>query len=175
MKITFSGSAKHVSTEQFRSFVYASLMLLAFHKRTPPPHVTIKLSKTLERSLMGRCRKNDDRALIEIRHNLDHDKMLTTVFHEIIHCCFDFEMGADEACTTQLNAELKPTVIKLADILADNVYRRAAFIAHTQIHYPKLARKVGDYYDPAEYLPTQVTPRNPRIRNNSRLKKPSKP
>lgn len=153
--------AAHVSREQIRSFLNASVMILGYHNRAPavlPVVVTVKKGMVhLGYHLGGR---------ISIRADLSPEDMLTTCLHEVIHACVRFPDETKEKCTTTLCARLKPDVLKLAGILLEGTYRRAAYLAHTKIRYPTVN---GDYYDTAEDLPLGVVGKYHRRKGDGKV------
>jgi hypothetical protein len=93
---------------------------------------------------------------IDLRADLQPEEMLTTCVHEVIHACISFPAGQVEKCTTTLCSKIKADVLRIADVLLEGTYRRAAYIAHTRIHYPP---KGDDFYDPDEDIPAGVVTR----------------
>jgi hypothetical protein len=80
--------------------------------------------------------------------------MLTTCIHEVIHACIRFPDATCEKNTSTLTARIKPDVLRLASVLLENTYKRAAYIAHTKLAYQA---KNGDHYDEAQNEPVGVT------------------
>lgn len=153
--IVFRGSQRpeYVRIEQVRAFLYATLMLLGYHNRYAllPLFVTFKKRIVNDGKLCdGTCQGSK----IELRTGQDIEAMLTTCIHEVIHACIEFPDGTVEKNTSTLCARIKPDVARLAQVLVENTYQRAAYIAHTKIHYPA---KNGDHYDDAQNDPIGVT------------------
>lgn len=147
-----SGKALHVSREQVRAFLAASYAVLGFHNLHPRKTVTVRFKKDCGRTMVGTVatggyhRKKNEIELLESISG--PDDMLTTCLHEAIHSVIWFPAYTLEKCTSTLTARLKDDVAKLAQILLDNTYKRAAFLAHTRLSYR--ARR-GDHYDDAQY------------------------
>lgn len=142
------GKPELVSVEQLRSFLHGSFAVLSYHNLTPRLPMRVHLKKILKN--LGEYHQPD---LILLRAGLDPEEMLTTALHELIHACVQFPDGTLEKCTSTLCARLKPDVAKVAQVLLDNTYRRAAYIAHTKLSY---RAKDKDFYDPAEDAPVGV-------------------
>jgi hypothetical protein len=149
--VVIRGKATNVSKEQVRAFATASLFLLGYHNMVPTLPLKISLVKSLgvdENGAETLGKYLPFKECIHVLRSLDVEEMLTTILHEIIHATRDFGNGTDEKCTSTLTARLKPDVAKLAKILLNGTYKRAAFIAHTKLAYKS---EIGeDYYDPAE-------------------------
>lgn len=156
MLFKFRGKPEKVSREQVRAFLHASLAVLSYHNRHPcRTPILVVFRKGL--ADWGLWRPFVSR--IDLRSDLDHEEMLTTCLHEVIHACIRFPEETKEKCTSTLCSKLKSDVAQIAELLVKNAYRRAAFIAHTKMSY---AAKNGDHYDPCEDLPVGVTPRYQR-------------
>lgn len=150
--IILKGRATNVSREQVRAFLYATLLVLGFHNHYPP---ILPLKVTLKKRLAGDCMGIHWNGYIELRASLDPENMLTTCVHEVIHACIKFPPGTSEMCTSTLCAKIKPTVAQLSEILLDGTYKRAAYLAHTKIHY-RVKNGQPDTYNGAEDKPVGV-------------------
>lgn len=147
----------YISTEQINSFLQASFCVLAIHKHFPKSQVKVKFTK----KDLGKCRvggsdaagtyNNETNTITLLDVPKDVDDYLTVVLHEVIHSVKKFPIEHIEKCTSTLTAKLKPTVSEIAAILCKGYYSRAAFIAHTQIHYRP---KGKDFYDQNQYRNT---------------------
>lgn len=154
--ILLPGKADHVSREQVRAYLSASYAVLAHHNLHPSKtyKVRIKSIPASRRtrvgggSCVGWC--NTINGEIVVCKKLDPEAMLTTILHEAIHSVIDFPMHTLEKCTSTLASKLKPFVGMHAQLLLDNTYRIAAYIAHTR---PEMAyeAKVNDHYDDSQY------------------------
>lgn len=152
-KIT--GKARHVSREQLRSFLHAAEVVLGYHGLVPThPVVYVSVRWRIKRGSRGLWLPG---GTIYLDARLDLEQMLTTVIHEMIHECRAFPDGTDEKCVSTLTARIKPDVLKIADVLVDGCYRRAAYVAHTKLAYPTKDSK--DFYDPAQDAAVGVRPR----------------
>jgi hypothetical protein len=149
--IILKGKADNVSREQVRAFLYASLVVLGYHNRAPRLPLVVRIKKRLEPGIAGTCLGS----YIELKANLDVEVMLTTCVHEVIHACIGFPDATVEKCTSTLCAKIKPDVEKIARLLVDGTYKRAAYIAHTKIHYP-VKEGQPDTYDQTQYKPIGV-------------------
>ena len=150
MKI--NGKPTNVSKEYVRSWVSASACVLAHHG------YIVDLDTLLVRLLDSVVSDGGAAAgasylhhnTIEVNKHLDAASMSTVVLHEIIHRATapdGFGEGTDEKCTSTLNARLHDDVAKIAKVLIDGTYKRAAYFAHTKISY----RTDEDHYDSAEW------------------------
>src|SRR4051812_26459325 len=118
--------ADHVSREQIRAFLYATLTVLSYHNRAP----TLPLDVTIKRRMkdLGMC----SGSRIDLRADMQPEEMLTTCVHEVLHACISLPAGRVEKCTTTLCSKIKADVLRIADVLLEGTYRRAAYIAHTK-------------------------------------------
>ena len=145
--------ALHVSREQIRAHLCASIVVLAYHNRTPklPLVVTLKMRMKDAGLYHGNSR-------ISLHATLNGEDMLTTIIHEVIHACIDFPKGT-EKCTSTLCGKIKEDVYQLSEILLQNTYQRAAYIAHTKIAY---VPKADDFYDDDQWDHVGVKPKYKR-------------
>jgi len=145
-----------VSREQVRSFLCATYAVLGFHNLYPDRTIKVFV-RDLDRANTGRQGTySPSRRVIQVDKNLSPEAMLTTCLHEAIHSVVEFGEGTDEKCTSTLVAKLKPDVAKLAQMLLDNTYQRAAYIAHTKLAY---RAKNGDFYDSRQHRAVGVRPK----------------
>jgi hypothetical protein len=101
----------HVSREQIRAFLYATLMVLSYHNRAPALPLVVTVKRRLNE--LGTCCGSR----IDLRADLQPEEMLTTWVHEVIHACISFPAGSVEKCTTTLCSKIKADVLKIADLL----------------------------------------------------------
>lgn len=157
IRFVITGRPARVSREQLRAFLHAAEAVFGFHGWYP--------DATLE--VLVRARGLDDNfdgcwwpacSTIQLRPSLGPEPMLTAVVHEYIHACRRFQVSEEKIVST-LTARMKPDVAKLAAVLLDGTYRRAAFIAHTKLSYPTAG---PDFYDPAQHEPVGVHPKYQR-------------
>jgi len=148
--IKITGKAVHVSREEARAWIHATLCVLAFHNKPllRPIHISFvaQLGSTALWIPSGR---------IKILNWVEADAIFTSIVHELIHeCCGDFEEDSDEKCTSTLTARMKQEIAPIAQRLLDGTYKRAAWIAHTKISYRRNpAFHQFDYYDPDQDKP----------------------
>jgi hypothetical protein len=76
--------ADHVSREQIRAFLYATLMVLSYHNRAPALPLVVTIKRRMKE--LGTC--CDSR--IDLRADMQSEEMLTTCVHEVIHACISF-------------------------------------------------------------------------------------
>lgn len=140
----FANKIKPVNTsrEQIRSFLSASYTVLGFHNLFPKQTIKIYIMDLDDRDSSGIY--NVKELYIGLNKNNNPEEMLTACLHESIHSVCDFGHGTDEKCTSTLVAKLKTDVAIIAQLLLDNTYKRAAYIAHTKLAY---RAKNGDHYD----------------------------
>ena len=140
----FANKIKPVNTsrEQIRSFLSASYTVLGFHNLFPKQTIKIYIMDLDDRDSSGIY--NVKEQYIGLNKNNNPEEMLTACLHESIHSVCDFGYGTDEKCTSTLVAKLKADVAIIAQLLLDNTYKRAAYIAHTKLAY---RAKNGDHYD----------------------------
>lgn len=145
-KFEIKGKCTNVSKEAFRAMLHATAVVLEYHNKTPPWH-TIKVElvqKKQAKKKLGRCRKVDSAAAgwanrfegkIAIANWKQFDELFTIVIHELIHIYFPWGDNECEALTCTLTNRLKPTIAEVYETLVDDVYSRAAFLAHTKMSY----------------------------------------
>jgi hypothetical protein len=155
------GKPTRVSREYVRAWLHASLSVLEYHNLHLGGPVTVRF---VPQSKLGKLHvkgREDEPAAgywqastrtIAIKRDSSREGMATHILHELVHACagdFDMHEGddTDEHCCSTLTAKLKPTVAKLADILLDGTYQRAAFVAHTKMAY----RVQEDRYNSAQH------------------------
>lgn len=140
--IIIRGKADNVSTEQVRSFICATIIVLSYHNRVPMFPLAVRIKKKLGGN-WGTCLGSE----IELLSSMKPEDMFTTCVHETIHSAITFPEGQIEKCTSTLCSKIKNDVIKIADVLLHGTYKRAAYFAHTKIAY----RTDGDdFYDQDE-------------------------
>jgi len=162
MRFVIHGRPRHVSLEQLRAFLTASLMVLGYHKLDPR---ILPIMVRIRRKLDVAGRYHHAIGLMELRADLDPEEMLTVVLHETIHACARFPSGTEEKCVSTLTARMKPDVLRIADILLHGTYKRAAFLAHAKLSY---VARAGDFYDPAQHKRIGVQTRYHRRRKAKR-------
>jgi len=152
------GKSLFVSKEQTRAFFTACYAVLGYHGLYPEKTVDVYIKE----SIPGNCevgggwiagRWNPMDSMIEIVNHINAEQMLSVILHEVIHSVIVFPTETLEKCTSTLTAKLKPDVCKLAELLLENTYQRAAYIAHTKIAYKA---KGADHYDNDQYVETGV-------------------
>jgi len=149
VKFKIKGKPSDCSREYVRAWLHASAVVLAYHNKILPSDTLVVLVEDLD--LMGSWTPGLSR--MELRANLDPEDMATTILHEIIHAaCGSFGTNTEEKCCSTLCSKLKPEVHKLAQVLIDGTYKRAAYIAHTKLSYIT----DEDHYDEAEDRPIGV-------------------
>jgi len=147
MQITLKGKATQVSREQVRAFLHAAVAVLSYHNRPPLWPLVVRIKK----QVIWKGRKWNGlhcEGRIELKADLSPEDMLTVCIHEVIHACIRFPKGTVEKNTSTLTARIKSDVARLAEILLENTYQRAAFLAHTKLAY---RAKGGDHYDNDQY------------------------
>jgi len=165
---TLVGKPTRVSREFVRAWVQASLAVLGFHNRHPEGPFTVFLvpaSELPNLSVSGReheraaaCWSKSNQA-ISVNRDSSPEGMATYILHEVIHSCTGEDFGeSDEHCCSTLTARLKPDVAKLARVLLEGTYKRAAFFAHTKLSY----RVSEDHYNPEQHQSVGVTDRYTR-------------
>ncbi len=158
MKI--KGKAKRVSREFIRSWVSATACVLNHHGYYVDLETLVvkvcDLSKkkvTLTGTIGAAGMASPPINQIYLSRKNSKQQMAATVVHEMIHIGAwgnspdsGFGDDTDEKCTSTLTARLKPQVAKLAQILINGTYKRAAYFAHTKLAY----RTEDDHYDEDE-------------------------
>lgn len=152
------GRPTGVSREQLRAFLSAAAIVLAYHGWTPSNTVCVKLRRRLPVANADGVYQRTERGAhyIFLFSDLGPEAMLTTVVHEWIHACRSFPEGTEEKIVSTLTARLKPDVHRVARVLLNGTYRRAAYLAHARLSY---VTKNGDHYDRDQDRPIGVQPR----------------
>ncbi len=152
------GKSQSVSKEQIRAFFTACYAVLGYHGLYPKKTVDVYIKKSIPGRtvveggpIAGQWHPLDSK--IEIADTSKAENMLSIILHEVIHSVIQFPPETLEKCTSTLTGKLKPDVCKLAELLLENTYQRAAYIAHTKISY---RAKAGDHYDNDQYVETGV-------------------
>lgn len=176
MKLIFKGNIDGISKEEIRAVFYATDSILRYHNVTPyTTPITVRftdkdMGKTKTGSkAIGRCFVK--KGLIEINRKshgkfLSYSKFMTIAIHEMIHIYFRFPDGEKEKLTSTLTAKLKNDVSKLANILVENTYQRAGYIAHTKIAYKP---KGDDFYDRKQYHKNHAESKGKKYRRKKPL------
>jgi hypothetical protein len=156
--IILKGKADHVSREQVRAFLTASVTVLGYHNRWPR---IVPIRVTIVRTLILRgtngwsgCYDPDDGSICLLA-SLYHEAMLTTCVHEMIHACIRFPPETTEKCVSTFTAKIKRDVLTIADTLTAGTYKRAAHLAHTRLSYRAQGK---DSYDQAQHAHVGVQP-----------------
>tara|TARA_Y100000310_G_C20548022_1_gene746591 strand:+ start:360 stop:1181 length:822 start_codon:yes stop_codon:yes gene_type:complete len=157
MKFKINGKAKHLSKEEIRAILVACDSVLSYHNLHPAvDEITVSLSKL--KHLPGRTKVGSKVAgradwkagKIRVVNRYKFQPMVTLILHEMIHVYCQFPDCTEEKCTSTLTNRLKETVGKVYEVLADNVYQRAAWIAHTKLSY-QVGEGEDDFYDDSQY------------------------
>jgi len=152
-KFIIKGKIIGISKEEIRAICNAIDVVFQYHNvHTVELPITIHfLKKDLGKTKTGskavaRCSRANH--LIKINQDKDFSDLSTILLHEFIHYYFDIPDDYEEKVTSTLTAKLKPDVIRIANILVENTYQRAGYIAHMKIAY---IPKGEDYYDDNQY------------------------
>ena len=167
MRLKIKGRPENISLEEARSWIWASLVVLQYHKLEPKHQVvTVRFKKNLRNNDMGQA--HYDLSWIDMRTNLSEQESLTTILHETIHICVRFKEGSVEACTTTLCSKIKRDVAMIAAVLLHNTYRRAAALAHCKMSY-RPGPGQEDFYNKEEdrVIPWEGKFRNKRNKESS--------
>ena len=147
----------NTSKEQIRSFLTASYTVLGYHNLFPRATVDVGIYDLTGEKYKGSAGIYIHSAnTIGLEKTLCPEDMLTACLHESIHSVIDFGKGTDEKCTSTLTSKLKPDVAYIAQLLLNNTYQRAAYIAHTKLSYRS---KSGDFYDDSQFRVIGVKPK----------------
>lgn len=152
MNIQWKGRPDACSFEFVRACLGATICILRFHNMKGPDDLLVQFVPVVDgdRTLAGISRGRH----IELARGLATELMATTIIHELIHEFANFGEGTDEKCTSTLTARLKPEIVKIAQVLVDGTYKRAAYLAHTKMTY----RAAGDdHYDEAQWVEAGAT------------------
>lgn len=153
-KFNIKGSIEGISKEEIRAIFHACDVILQYHNMNSKLS-TIRIiltdedmgyTKTGLKVVGGAYIKT---GIIKVSNKeKEFSNVVTISLHEMIHLYFEFPDGTKEKLTSTLTGKLKPDVVRIANILVENTYKRAAFIAHTKISYPP---KGNDFYDQTQY------------------------
>ena len=160
-KFNIKGKIEGISKEEIRAIFHACDVILQYHNVTSKYNtITVLLTdedlgKTeyvkdgfkVVSTVVGRACIRE--GIIKVSTEVNTFTKFTTVsLHEMIHFYFEFPDECEEKLTSTLTGKLKPDVIRIANILVENTYKRAAYIAHTKISYKP---KGNDFYDNEQY------------------------
>jgi len=141
-----------VSKEEIRAICHACDTILSYHGKAPTKNVISVNFKTKVvykgKTWAGLAYRQI--AEFEAKKSLPYEDMVTTILHEMIHLYIPFSDKIEKKTST-LTAKLKPDVVRLANILVENTYKRAAYVAHCSISYGKVDE---DHYDDAQWKRT---------------------
>lgn len=154
MQFDIRGSLEGISKEEIRAIFNACDVVLQYHNVKPSKStIIVKITK---RDL-GLTKTGDEVAgnadfrtcVIQIRKKKrEFSALVTIVLHEMIHLYFRFPNDSEEKLTSTLTSKLKMDVVRIANVLVENTYQRAGYIAHTKISYKP---KGKDFYDDKQY------------------------
>jgi hypothetical protein len=165
--VSFIIKGKHdfISREEIRAMLQATSCIIEYHRIKPisdKPTVTVTITNdrnAFKDDYIGYAWDNDGKILLASWRNFQ--ETFTICIHEVIHLYFDFKIYT-EKLTSTLTCKLKPSIAKVYDVLIDNVYQRAGFIAHTKIAYLPKGRK--DFYDDSQYKKVDVNNKGKQYR-----------
>jgi len=155
--LDIKGSPKQISKEELRAMVSSAAMVMEFHNHElidGKNTITVQLKPG--KKLKGKTKTGKDvvgraywkKAKIAIPRNMGLQKTFSVCTHEVIHLYKRFPPNTSEKCTSTLVAKLKPDIAQIYDAIVRDIYKRAAYIAHTKISY---TTDEEDHYDPAQH------------------------
>lgn len=153
MQFDIRGNLDGISKEELRAIFHACDVVLQYHNVRPSKSIiVVKITKKdlgyTKTHVKAIGRAHIDECIIEIaKQKHEFSELVTIGLHEMIHIYFDFP-NYEEKLTSTLTAKLKPDVVRMANILVENTYQRAGYIAHTKISYKP---KGKDFYDDKQY------------------------
>ena len=154
MKFNIKGKIDGISKEEIRAILHACDVVLQYHNLHPQVD-TIRVILTDED--LGYTKTGSKAVgqafwkigLIKISNKeKDFSNVVTISIHEMIHLYLRFPNDYKEKLTSTLTGKLKPDVVRIINILVENTYQRAAYIAHTKISY---IPEGTDFYDKDQY------------------------
>lgn len=165
LKFKIIGRPTVVSMEEAKAIMYATDALLCFHNvDNQCERITVKFvhkfTETDKR--IGDCDYVTN--TIRVLDYLNYNAMLMVLVHEILHKYYHWNKGC-EKITSTLNDRLKPDVARLANILVENTYKVAGYIAHGKISY-KLKHNEKDHYNGSEEVTRHEDSTGVKYRNN---------
>jgi len=155
--IKVKGSPNQISKEELRAMVSSASLVMEFHNHKLKDNKnTIKVHLKPGKKLKGKTKTGKDvigRAywkgrMIELPKDMGLQKTFTVSIHEVVHLYKRFPPDTSEKCTSTLVARLKPDVAQIYNSLVKDIYKRAAYIAHTKISYTADGE---DHYDSEEH------------------------
>ena len=171
------GKPTKISKEELRAMLSAISIVLEFHNKTLYEDMgTIKV-KLKPRTKFGTAEKSKkkskawgtawwQRREIHLIEDANFDQMMTLAIHEVIHLYVRLDDSHIEKGTDILTNRLKPTVARIYEVLIDNVYQRAGYIAHLKISYFPEGHK--DEYDKSSWEKVEVdTERGQQLRKKA--------
>jgi hypothetical protein len=173
MKFEIKGNIEGISKEEIRAVFHACDVILQYHNVRPLCDIiTVKLTnedlgltKTGDK-VVGNA--NIKECIIKIiNEKRTFSSFVTIALHEMIHLYFRFPDGIEEKLTSTLTSKLKSDVVRILNILVENTYKRAAFIAHTKISY---LPEGTDFYDNDQYRKDHEESKGKKYRNKNIVK-----
>ena len=142
-----------LAMEEIRSMFHAVVAVLEYHNlKFTTSEIEVSIVESIGVNSEGSKIAGQADQLnnnIELVIQDDWQDTLTIVLHEMLHLAG----YQKEKVTSTLTAKLKTDVAKIAKILLENTYQRAAFKAHAKISY----RPQGaDHYDDSQFNEVDV-------------------
>ena len=171
------GTPTKISKEELRAMLSAISIVLEFHNKTLGDNMGVIKVKLKSRDKFGIARKSKKKSRawgtawwmkreIHLIDDADFDQMMTLAIHEVIHLYIRLDDSHIEKGTDILTNRLKPTVARIYEVLIDNVYQRAGYIAHLKISYFPEGYK--DEYDKSSWEKVNVnTERGQQLRKKA--------
>lgn len=149
----------YIQREEVRAIVLGTISVMAFHGyflKRPQLPVVISMSK---RKNFGQNKLNPDSKTVGVAwRGLGKFKICSTIrskasfttvlIHETIHLCASWG-DSDEFIVSTLTDRLKESIIEVANGLAANTYKRAAYFAHASMAYKR--DEENDEYNDEQY------------------------
>jgi len=157
MKFNIKGKIEGISKEEIRAIFHACDVVLQYHNVTPRFNTITTIRIILTDEDMGYTKTGlkvvgeayIKAGIIKVSNKeKEFSDIVTISLHEMIHLYFEFPDGTKEKLTSTLTGKLKPDVVRITNILVENTYKRAAYIAHTKISYKPEGK---DFYDQTQY------------------------
>jgi len=149
MRFKIKGKPTRVSLPEARAILHACDSVLSYHNlepKFPNRAISVKFKKMPEGVGGTAWHRGME---IEIAKDRTFSQTVTIILHEMLHIYIKIEEGS-EKITSTLTAKLKKDVIKIANLLVDGTFQRAAYIAHSKIAY-KLIDGEKDHYNKKQY------------------------
>ena len=169
-EITVTGKCpKLISKEEIRAIVLSTITVMGYHGyylKRPQEGVEVILgkmnlgkNKITEGNNAGVAWRGLGMFKVDLRKFRNKPGLTTILIHETIHLCANFS-GSDEFIVSTLTDRLKESIVEIAEELASNTYKRAAYFAHSKKGMAYYRSEKDDCYNDEQWQNKKTTSGN---------------